>query len=358
MNGCYFRFEGKLRLDLILDPLTVFCFWGVCDVFIKIQQFIRQRTSELHARFHLSWSDMLISDGPGGALAQAGNGGWASDKMKLGKKTYIWSNYRTSHDLTPKGSLVRESYWVSPGHFGRRVSHHPTRVLSSNSKGILPKMALKEFYFQDRLLLFFGVRFCCFLNWNHRETLSGNKNWIYVTRKSLSNIKSYNLDVYFVKQSNCNWKTHCGVHFYEILHLKNSLIIRVEAGWKKQSKLFSTNEIYIVWSIFSQTKIFSSQSSFQSNIGLRNWKTSRVRSEWSQVATAALRTTMWRSSHISRKLSRKKFWETCFSRIWLVESHALAHLLHAWSTFLVLRQNPSMSTHYFLCLLEWIQRHP
>lgn len=30
-----------------------------------------ERTSELHARFHLSWSDTLISDGPGGALAQA-----------------------------------------------------------------------------------------------------------------------------------------------------------------------------------------------------------------------------------------------------------------------------------------------
>ena len=51
------------------------------------------RTSELHGRFHISWSDLLISDGPGGALAQAGNGGWggkvdveiASEFAEVGK---------------------------------------------------------------------------------------------------------------------------------------------------------------------------------------------------------------------------------------------------------------------------------
>ena len=47
-------------------------FWGFEDVFESKSGNFLSRTSELHGRFHISWSDLLISDGPGGAVAQAG----------------------------------------------------------------------------------------------------------------------------------------------------------------------------------------------------------------------------------------------------------------------------------------------
>ena len=60
----------------VVDSIDLFClfclFFGGLEMSLSKSGNVLSRTSELHGRFHISWSDLLISDTPGGALAQAG----------------------------------------------------------------------------------------------------------------------------------------------------------------------------------------------------------------------------------------------------------------------------------------------